>query len=500
VRRLSSCRSAAFGDRARRVVRVLAARGGVSLCAAVAAVAGPAGAASAATAPTTVTFTPSAGGCSDWSVPVGVTSIQAYTRGSAGEVDDGDGDAVSGAFTVSPNETLDVCVWVGRGGASSDGQASFGGYGGGASGVAVGATFSTPLIVAGGGGGGVGPATKGGTGGNAGESQGSPGGSTITSSYGATGGGGGSDVLPVGGGSAGAAGLYGGGAGAAGGPTSSSGPGSGGYGGDGDDGGTGGGGGGGYYGGGGGGTGGGTGAGGGGGSDYCDAALVTSCAYDPGAGYGIAIGINNGNAEVTLSYYASTELQAISFTSSAPTAATVGGTYVASATGGRSGNPVVFSIDPSSTAGACSISGSTVSFSGAGTCQVDANQAGGTGYSAAPQIAQSFAIAAAAGTGGGSSAPKPVAPVASITKTVISPRKHTVQFTLKARGDSTGYQCALVKLRSGKHHKAPTPSYRACSSPVTYKHLTAASYVFYVRAVGPGGTQKPSVTRGFKTG
>jgi hypothetical protein len=482
---------------------VLVAVGGVAVFIAVAAVAGPAGGASAASAPTTVTFA-STRGCSDWSVPAGVTSIQAYTRGSAGEVDGGNGDAVSGTFTVSPAETLDVCVWVGQGAAFSNEQVSYGGYGGGASGVAVGTNFSTPLLVAGGGGGGVGPATAGGTGGNAGESEGSPGTAPVTSSGGATGGRGGStSVVPIGGGSNGAAGTNGAGGGV-GGSTNSSGPGSGGYGASDVFGGEGGGGGGGYYGGGGGGTGNEAGAGGGGGSDYCDTTLVTSCAYYPGVGTGISYGTNNGNAEVTLTYYGSAEPQAISFTSSPPTAAVVGGNYAISATGGGSGNPVIFSVDASSSARACSISGSNVTFTGAGTCELDANQAAGTGYSAAPQTNQSFTIAAAAAaSGGGQGGPgskpgRPAAPVVSIAKTVISSKKNSAKFTLKARGDKTGYQCALVKVRAGKHQKTPAPSYRKCSSSITYKHLTAASYVFYARAVGSNGAKAPTVTHHFK--
>jgi hypothetical protein len=87
--------------------------------------------------------------------------------------------------------------------------------------------------------------------------------------------------------------------------------------------------------------------------------------------------------------------QAITFTSTPPANPTVGGTYTVSATGGGSGNPVTFSIDSSSTSGACSIPGTTVSFTGAGTCVIDANQAGNANYSAAPQVQQSFSIAAA---------------------------------------------------------------------------------------------------------
>ncbi len=84
--------------------------------------------------------------------------------------------------------------------------------------------------------------------------------------------------------------------------------------------------------------------------------------------------------------------QSISFTSSPPSPAVVGGSYTLAATGGGSGDPVVFSVDGSSTAGSCSISGANVSFTGAGSCVIDANQAGNTDYAAASQAQQSVAI------------------------------------------------------------------------------------------------------------
>lgn len=84
--------------------------------------------------------------------------------------------------------------------------------------------------------------------------------------------------------------------------------------------------------------------------------------------------------------------QAIAFTSTPPSYPLVGSSYTVTATGGASGNPVVFSIDPTSTAGACTIAGSTVSFTGVGTCIIDANQAGGGSYSAAPQVQQTLTI------------------------------------------------------------------------------------------------------------
>ncbi len=64
------------------------------------------------------------------------------------------------------------------------------------------------------------------------------------------------------------------------------------------------------------------------------------------------------------------------------------GTFTVSATGGNSGNPVVFTIDPSSAA-VCSAGGTngeTISILAVGTCTVLANQAGNASYSAAPQV------------------------------------------------------------------------------------------------------------------
>jgi hypothetical protein len=89
--------------------------------------------------------------------------------------------------------------------------------------------------------------------------------------------------------------------------------------------------------------------------------------------------------------------QTITFTSTAPAAATVGGpTYTVTATA-TSGLPVTFTIDATATS-VCSIAGSTVSFIAAGTCVIDANQAGNANYTAAPQVQQTFAVGKASQT------------------------------------------------------------------------------------------------------
>jgi hypothetical protein len=74
--------------------------------------------------------------------------------------------------------------------------------------------------------------------------------------------------------------------------------------------------------------------------------------------------------------------QTITFTSTPPVTPVVGQTYPVSATGGGSGNPVTFAIDPTS-ASVCTISGVTVTFTSPGACLIDASQAGNDQYSAA---------------------------------------------------------------------------------------------------------------------
>lgn len=85
--------------------------------------------------------------------------------------------------------------------------------------------------------------------------------------------------------------------------------------------------------------------------------------------------------------------QTISFTSAAPTGVVVDGpNYTPTAT--ATSNLLVDITVDSSSSGVCSIDGSgKVSFQGAGTCTLNANQAGNVDYNPAPQVQQSFAVA-----------------------------------------------------------------------------------------------------------
>jgi hypothetical protein len=113
--------------------------------------------------------------------------------------------------------------------------------------------------------------------------------------------------------------------------------------------------------------------------------------------------------------------QAITFTSAAPTGATVGGpSYTVTATGGGSGNPVTFIIDSLSLS-VCAIAGAVVTFTGTGTCTIDANQAGNATDGAAPQVQQSFAVTSTSST-----------PAPTITR--LSPAKGKVGKKITIKG------------------------------------------------------------------
>jgi hypothetical protein len=87
----------------------------------------------------------------------------------------------------------------------------------------------------------------------------------------------------------------------------------------------------------------------------------------------------------------SLSVQSISFTTAAPAGATIGGSSYAVSATASSGLVVAFAIDATS-ATTCAISGTTVTFTGTGTCTIDANQAGDASYQPAPQSQQTFAV------------------------------------------------------------------------------------------------------------
>ncbi|WP_175485804.1 autotransporter domain-containing protein [Lysobacter sp. yr284] len=112
-----------------------------------------------------------------------------------------------------------------------------------------------------------------------------------------------------------------------------------------------------------------------------------------------------------------------------------GGTFSVSATGGASGNPVVFA---SASPAVCTVAGSTVTTVAAGACSLTANQAGNANYSAAPQASLAVAIGQAAQTISGF-ASNPAAPV-------YAPGG---SFTVSATGGASGNPVTFASTSTG---------------------------------------------------
>ncbi|MEJ5151915.1 LamG-like jellyroll fold domain-containing protein [Comamonas sp. MYb396] len=96
-------------------------------------------------------------------------------------------------------------------------------------------------------------------------------------------------------------------------------------------------------------------------------------------------------ASATQALSISKDTQSITFTSVPPSGASIGDTYAATATGGASGEDVTLVVD-SGSAAICSIANGTVTFSAAGTCVINANQAGNPDYEAATQVQQTIEV------------------------------------------------------------------------------------------------------------
>ncbi|MGH3496846.1 MAG: Ig-like domain repeat protein [Nocardioidaceae bacterium] len=96
------------------------------------------------------------------------------------------------------------------------------------------------------------------------------------------------------------------------------------------------------------------------------------------AAHSITIQATDGTAQGSITITQTPLPQDVQFTSTPPGAPVVGASYDVAATGGASGNPVVFST----TSAACSVTGATVTLVHAGPCTVYADQAGDGAYSA----------------------------------------------------------------------------------------------------------------------
>ena len=202
--------------------------------------------------------------------------------------------------------------------------------------------------------------------------------------------------------------------------------------------------------------------------------------------------------------------QTISFT--APATGTVGTSATLTATGGASGNPVVFTVDPSTTAGVCNVSGATLNYTAAGTCVVDANQAGNTTYAPATQVQQSISVltpqtitftAPASGTvgtpatltaTGGASGNPVVFSVDSSTAAGVCNVTGTNGSTLNYTAAGT---CVVDANQAGNTTFAAAPQVQGS---VTVTALTAQAITFTAPASGTVGTPATLTATGGASG
>ena len=135
--------------------------------------------------------------------------------------------------------------------------------------------------------------------------------------------------------------------------------------------------------------------------------------------------------------------QTVAFSSPAPSSPTVGTTYTPTATA-SSGLPVAFAVDAASTPGACTLGGGAVSFTGTGTCVIDALQAGNASYLAAPLQSQAMTVTRGSQTlRFASAAPFPIV-VGLTTYTPFLIASSGLAATLSVDAASTPGTCVVV--------------------------------------------------------
>jgi outer membrane protein OmpA-like peptidoglycan-associated protein len=173
-----------------------------------------------------------------------------------------------------------------------------------------------------------------------------------------------------------------------------------------------------------------------------------------------AASTNYASASSTAITVTFSQTQTVSFTSSAPTNATVGATYqpVASSSANLA---VTITVDGSSSS-VCSLSAGTVTFLSIGTCVLDANQSGDANHAAAAQVQQSVHVSAAV-AGDVPSAPRDVVAAVSTTGVVVSwsapsssgsfpVLEYAVTLSPGGTCTSTTTSCTISGLTPGTHY------------------------------------------------
>ncbi|WP_215734181.1 beta strand repeat-containing protein, partial [Geobacter grbiciae] len=183
-------------------------------------------------------------------------------------------------------------------------------------------------------------------------------------------------------------------------------------------------------------------------------------------------------ATATVSLTVNKASQTVSFTSTTPASPAIGGTYTPAATA-TSGLAVAITLDAASTG--CTLASGVVTFTGAGTCVIDANQAGTTNYNAAAQVQQSIGIVKGASTvtvTGATSFTYTGAPQGPGTATVTG-STGAVTYSYAGTGTTTYPASATKPTNAGSYTVTATvaadANYNGASSSATAFTITKAS-------------------------
>lgn len=176
---------------------------------------------------------------------------------------------------------------------------------------------------------------------------------------------------------------------------------------------------------------------------------------------------------VTQSFTVSRAAQTITFTSTAPTSAMLGDAPYAVAASATSGLAVTFQ---STTPGVCTVSGGSVTYVGAGTCTVSANQGGSATWAPAPQATQSFLVT--------------TTPTPPTGLTVNAPQTGgTASWTATWTTDpGFTYQCQISTGNS-----PPTATgWVSCTPPYSFTPPKSGSQTLYVRELRGAAVGTPA--------
>jgi putative cell wall-binding protein len=188
--------------------------------------------------------------------------------------------------------------------------------------------------------------------------------------------------------------------------------------------------------------------------------------------------------QVVQSFTVTIGSQTIAFTGPGSTLLSAG-TVALTATA-SSGLTVAFT---SATAPVCTVTGTTVTLVALGTCTINANQAGTSNYTAATQVAQSFAVTAAVSSGGGAAPTVPATPV----RLSGSDRFGTAIAASAVEFPTAGTAGAVVLARSDDYPDALVGAAlaHAKNAPLLFANgglLTAATQAEIQRVLPAGGT------------